>query len=210
MLEKTRERRRSTQDNVNIMLEDSASLKVADDSVATVLTSPPYCTRIDYAISTAAELALLGVGTGEEFEKLRASLMGTATVPSHASPSVFWGETCLGFIDRLVAHPSKASKGYYYKSHCQYFESLYTSISEIARVLRPSGKCAMVVQNSYYKDILNDLPQVCIEMAEHCGLQLTRSQRFEVRSSFSPNKRARHYVDADRQEYEEVLIFQAT
>src|SRR4051794_18847070 len=38
-------------------LADSRSLPLADESADFVLTSPPYCTRIDYVVSTSFELA---------------------------------------------------------------------------------------------------------------------------------------------------------
>ena len=44
-----------------------------------ILTSPPYCTRIDYAIATRRELAVLGANPGEVRE-LRESQIGTPVI----------------------------------------------------------------------------------------------------------------------------------
>ena len=45
-----------------------------------VLGSPPYCTRIDYAVATRVELSVLGFSTSEQL-MLRRTLIGTTTVP---------------------------------------------------------------------------------------------------------------------------------
>src|SRR5262249_3028838 len=42
-----------------ILLADSTHKTLPDDSIDLVVTSPPYCTRIDYAAATRIELAVL-------------------------------------------------------------------------------------------------------------------------------------------------------
>ena len=118
-----------------------------------------------------------------------------------------WGETCNRFLDKLYSHTSKASKTYYFKNHLQYFASLYASIREISRVLKRDGKCAMVVQDSYYKDIRNDVPKMVIEMARAHGLALQRQETFvSGRSMVGMNKKAREYISG-RKTKESVLCF---
>ena len=142
-------------------------------TAAFVLGSPPYCTRIDYAMTTCAELSLLGFGRDSGFRDLRRELVGSATVPKVIPrTSEKWGSTCLGFLETLRQHTSKASATYYYKNHLQYFRSLSASIQEISRVLKPEGRCVLVVQDSYYKDLHNDLPVMLAEMATSRGLAL--------------------------------------
>lgn len=199
---------RKVQQRLEIALGDSSSIPLEKESVSTVLTSPPYCTRIDYAIATAGELALIqGAGA---FDTLRLSLMGTAKIRPTVAQSLLWGPTCLKFLEDVYEHSSVASKSYYYKSHCQYFDLLYRSIEEIGRVLKPGGNCALVVQNSHYKEVLNDLPTICIEMAEGHGLALSEAHTFDVKNSFSRlNSRATKYSEASaRVEREEVVILE--
>ena len=50
---------------------NSESLEIEENSVDLVLTSPPYCTRIDYAVATSVELALLGFQKKTDFADLR-------------------------------------------------------------------------------------------------------------------------------------------
>ena len=65
----------------------------------------------------------------------------------------------------------------------------------------------MVVQDSYYKDIHNDVPKIVSEMADDYGLSLRRRADFESnRSMVGMNKHARKYV-AKRKNNESVLCF---
>lgn len=162
-----------------IGVSSSEQIPLRRESVDYVLSSPPYCTRIDYAVATLAELSLLGYGLNSGLVELRRHLIGNATVPKIApEASINWGATCLRFLDCLKVHSAKASATYYHKSHLQYFDSLARSMSEIARVLKPGGNCVLVVQDSYYKDIHNDLPTILTEMAAPRHLDLKNRKDF--------------------------------
>jgi SAM-dependent methyltransferase len=159
----------------------SENLPLEERSIDIVLASPPYCTRIDYAVATSAELALLGFGSDAEFNKLRRELIGSTTVPKILpETSDDWGTSCLSFLEKLRVHSSKASATYYYKNHLQYFRSMSTSIGEINRVLKPGGTCVLVVQDSYYKDLHNDLPAILTDMAGCKKLNLEKSFEFPL------------------------------
>jgi DNA modification methylase len=157
---------------VQLLVADSAELPVSTGSVDLILSSPPYCTRIDYAVATMPELAVLGFHPDGNLQDLRRRLIGTATVP-HAvdEPDEAWGDECLTFLRCVANHPSKASSGYYYKSHVQYFAKLYRSLREIVRVLSANGRSVLVVQDSFYKDIHNDVPAIVGEMLAGLGMK---------------------------------------
>ncbi|WP_455180967.1 hypothetical protein [Azospirillum melinis] len=164
---------------VKIGVASSEEIPCGEGAYDLAVTSPPYCTRIDYAVATMPELSVLGIGAGNAFDKLRRKLIGNSTVPKVApEPDSRWGDTCISFLSKVKQHPSKASGTYYYKNHVQYFSSLYKSVAEVSRSLRPGGKCVVVVQDSFYKDIHNDLPQVVIEMGTAAGMSLTEKREF--------------------------------
>ena len=193
---------------VNISVGSSDKLPLPDNAVDFVLSSPPYCTRIDYAVATRVELAVLGYRTESEFDDLRRMLIGTSTVPRVApSPNKNWGKTCNLFLEKVAAHKSKASASYYLKNHLQYFDSIYNSIGEISRTLKTNGACVLVVQDSYYKDVHNDLPQMIVEMSDHQFLELAQHIPFRhQRTMAGVNPEVRKYrskVDA----VESVLCF---
>jgi hypothetical protein len=175
-------------------LASADSLPLGTRSVDLILSSPPYCTRIDYAVATMPELAVLGFG-GNRFTELRRALTGTLTVNGLMPDiSLSWGRTCAQFLKKLRSHPSKASETYYLKTHLQYFASIERSLCEIVRVLRNGAQCILVVQDSYYKDIRNDLPRVFIEMAELKGLRAVRKEDFNLsRTMARINPRTKKY-----------------
>jgi SAM-dependent methyltransferase len=194
-----------------ISTASSESLPLDDASVSYVLSSPPYCTRLDYAVSTSPELAILGYGFGSDFDTLRRQMIGTPTVPQTASDvEADWGLTCQRFLSSLKSHASKASATYYFKNHVQYFRSIAASVSEISRVLKPSGRCMLVVQDSYYKDVHNDLASIITEMSEARGLCLRDRLDFRLRrtmAGINPGaSRYRTTFDA----VESALLFEAT
>lgn len=193
--------------NAALRIGNAERIDLKSNSVDAVVSSPPYCTRIDYAVSTALELAVLGYGKSE-FEGLRRSLTGTSTVERTIGEiHDAWGPLCLNFLEKMKVHPSIASAGYYFKNHVQYFRSISFSINEIARVLRPNGLCFLVAQDSYYKDIHNDVPAIISEMAGSAGLQLVRRVDFSTSQSMAKvNLKSKQYVSR-RSATESVLCF---
>ncbi len=194
--------------DVDVSLGSSEQIAVESSSVDFILGSPPYCTRIDYAVATAIELAILRFDK-RSFDLLRRSLMGTSTVPPNdLKYCPEWGRTCIRFLSRLYGHSSKASRTYYFKNHIQYFNSLHISIRELSRVLKRHGACVLVVQDSHYKDLRNDVPQVTEEMALHYGLVLRRRENFiSNKSMVYMNQRASKYLTT-RTTVESVLCFE--
>jgi len=155
-----------------LTVADSTELPLKSQSAAAAVSSPPYCTRLDYAVATAPELAVLGF-SANRFRVLRDSMIGTTTMIEH-SPAIefMWGPTCAQFLGEVATHPSKASSTYYLRSHLQYFDAVARSLREIDRVLLPSSRCILVVQDSYYKDVHNDLQSIYGDMADALGWAL--------------------------------------
>lgn len=176
-----------------------------DASVDLILTSPPYCTRIDYAVTTGVELAVLG-RRKSDVHSLRDQSMGTSTIRGSLPVSLpSWGRTCLDLLDRVGDHPSKSSGNYYLKTFLQYFDDLSRSLQEVARCLKTGHKAVVVVQDSVYKGILIDLPTIAEEMATALGLCLESRDEFPaVRNMRRVNTRSRAYLD-DTTSTESVL-----
>jgi SAM-dependent methyltransferase len=181
------------QRNARVEIADSTCLPDADISFDAVVCSPPYCTRIDYAIATKAELAVLGLPCDLSFLALRRSLLGSTTIGRGPEMSVCrsWGRSCLNLLDAVRNHPSKASGSYYLRGFIRYFTGLYDSLSEISRVLKDNGICWTVVQDSYYKTEKVDLPRIVGEMAHSLGWKLEYQVDFrQARSKGSLNSRS--------------------
>jgi DNA methylase len=164
-----------------IRIGDSTSIELPPNSVDLILTSPPYCTRIDYTAATRVELALLHSMTKLDVRELSRRMIGSTRVPlGTIEPHLGWGDTCAAFLRNLKAHPSKASSGYYYRTHLDYFQKINNSISLVADTLKEDGLAIFVVQDSYYKDIYNDLPKIITEISESQKLRLKRRDDFKI------------------------------
>ncbi len=163
-----------------IGLATSTSLPLLPKSVAAVVSSPPYCTRIDYVMATRPELAVLGY-TNDAITTLRATMLGTPTMTQQV-PNVMdeWGGTAAELIRQVSTHSSRASGTYYRKYFLQYLGTLWESLSELRRVLRDGGSICLVVQDSYYKDLSVDLARIITEMFATLGLAPASLHLFSV------------------------------
>jgi DNA modification methylase len=198
----------SAQADCIIEVASSESLPIPANSVDLVLSSPPYCTRIDYAVATSPELAVLGLKLGNQLRELRGKLIGTPTIQgtSHA-PDPIWGTSCNAFLNKVGHHPSKAAKSYYYKTYTQYFAAIARSISEIGRCVKSGGNCIIVIQDSYFKGIRADLATMFTEIASASRLTLSRRIDFPMSRTLAHiNTRSRLYR-ASSASVESVLCF---
>jgi DNA modification methylase len=175
-----------------LRLATSTDTGIEDAAVDACVTSPPYCTRIDYAMMTRPELAVLGISQATVRE-LRESVIGSPTiVKSRPVEDPEWGPYVQDFLSAVKAHNSKASATYYLRYFLQYFDGMHRSLKELRRVLKPSGRCAIVVQDSYYKEICFDLGRGLTEMAMECGWTAMERMDFAAphrRANMNPSAR---------------------
>lgn len=193
-----------------ISLASSERLPLASASVQAVIASPPYCTRIDYAVATKPELSVLGCPLHNEFQTLRRRMLGGPVVsPDQPRPEKSWGPACLKLLDQVRSHPTKGSESYYYKLFVQYYGSIRRSLEEINRTLVARGYCVLVVQDSHYKEVHVDVARYVTEMALDIGWTLDKRMDFETRlvmARLNPKaQKYRTYAAAT----ESVLCFQA-
>nr|WP_161497305.1 DNA methyltransferase [Bradyrhizobium nitroreducens] len=169
-----------------IKLGDSTSVALPAGSVDMILTSPPYCTRIDYTAATRLELAVLHPLTKIDIPNLSRQMIGSVRVPTEKIEICSdWGETCSKFLRDVQSHPSKASSGYYYRTHLDYFCKMSNSIQNLSRSLKTSGLAVLVVQDSYYKDVYNDLPKMISEICSFHNLKLRRREDFRIQRTMA-------------------------
>ena len=202
---------RATASAVLVSVGTSTKLPVPDASIHLTLSSPPYCTRVDYAVATLPELSILGLERRSSFDELRRILLGTTTVPGKCDPTdPSWGQTCTRFLRAVKNHPSKASDGYYSKGHVRYFSHLFRSLQELRRVVVPRGRAVLVVQDSHYKEIHNNLPLIAVEMAAACGFAHLASRDFPLtRLLAASNPQVRKYRPVGVTATESVVFLSA-
>ena len=190
-----------------IQVAPSTALPLKKDTLSAVISSPPYCTRIDYAVATSPELAVLGLSE-MEFGKLRDAMIGTSTITDdRLAVDKSWGRTCQNFLKDVERHPSKASKSYYLRSHLQYFDGLNRSLKEIQRVLRAQSPCILVVQDSFYKEVHNDLATIVVEMASELGWHREERHDYELSQVMARMNKAAQKYRKSTGATESVLVF---
>jgi len=130
-----------------------------------------------------------------DYKRARQQLMGAATARNSCQSSPL-GRSCQELLERIRAHPSKASDTYYFQSHLAYFNDLASSLTEISRVLVPNGRACLVVQDSYYKEIHNDLPRILEEMGGMNGMTVTNAFPYQKKKTMRGlNKGSQVYLD---------------
>lgn len=181
---------------------DIRSMPFYGESIDVLIASPPYLTRIDYAISTMPEIYLLG---GEELLScIRHSTMGAPVITKGEKyQKQSWGTTCNFILDSIKEHPTKAAKSYYWKNIVQYFMDLDNALDEIKRVLKPGGKELIVVQSSYFKELEIPLAKIYCEFAVNKGFkaEIVRSEKVKnhlahVNTKSNSYKRGKVYYES--------------
>ncbi len=164
-----------------------------------VLTSPPYLNRLDYVISHLPEMLLLDAFHHVDVDSLRRSMIGTTKVLERRELDSRAGGTCLRLLAAVRKHPSYASEIYYLPIYTQYFNSMVKVFDTLKRVCAPGARGLLVVQNSYYKELLIDSTVVFGEMAELIGFSVRPLSREEVSTHYGNlSPRQLHYVPKKR------------
>ncbi len=183
---------------MSLVTASSHEMPLTAQSVDFILTSPPYLTRIDYAVAYTRELAVMGMDIAKD-RTLRSGLMGTTLIRNSgdlSEPPV--GSIGSALLKDISSHSSKASSGYYKKQACQYLDDLTAGLSEISRVAKSGAFLYLVVQDSFYKDVPVRLADICAEECEMRGWRVRKTAPELVKRTLtSLNTSARRYEKSD-------------
>jgi DNA modification methylase len=197
--------------HARILQGDARSLPIESGTIDFVLTSPPYCTRLDYPISTSFELAALGMESNVSLRRLRYASMGTPLVrpAKDDACAASLPSSVRRLLRNIESHPSKNSDTYYAQTYRQYFEDAMQGMGELRRVLRPNGKAVLVLQTSFYKEIAIPLPDLYVDMAERLGFRATTVVRIPVQKVLTDiNPSAQRHL-TERRYVEAVIAIEA-
>lgn len=136
-----------------------------------IITSPPYLTRIDYAMKHFPNLAIISGLIEFDFTELRKKMIGTPKIVDKGIVNAEWGELCTEVINKIKHHESYASESYYVWTYYQYFKSLYETFIRFKKLLKIDGKGLIILQDSFYKDVHIPLSDIAVEMLQLMGFE---------------------------------------
>jgi DNA modification methylase len=180
---------------------DSRTLGIHSNSIDGIITSPPYLTRIDYAMSTRPELLI--INNSSFLRSIREKTIGAPVIVDKTiGVNSIWGVTCLTLLKQVEAHSSKAARSYYLPNMLQYFRDVELSLRECIRVLKPKNQALIVVQSSYFKEHEINLGQIYTEICRNLNAQceivsreIVRGHMAHVNTKSSLYKNAKVYYE---------------
>ncbi len=183
------------------------ALLLGNQAFDACLTSPPYATRIDYIRGAIPELSVLGLSP-ESVERLRRESTGTPVVRGVRIAAQDLPASAAELVERIAGHGSRGSANYYAPWLRNYLARLHQTLEAVATSVKPSGRIAVVVQDSYYKTIHIDLQHLVEASLSASGRRLAGRQDFEVRHSMTHiNTVARRHLPS-RKHRESLLVFE--
>jgi hypothetical protein len=161
---------RASARDVRVLNEDFRHPPSSDASFDLLLTSPPYLNRLDYVVNHLAPLVLLSGMIPVDVDDLRRKMIGTTKIVDRVTPNAEWGRTCQELLDAIASHKSKASATYYLWNYTAYFRDMFRTLQLLKALARPHAVGALVVQNSFYKELVVPTPKIVAEMAQSIGI----------------------------------------
>jgi SAM-dependent methyltransferase len=128
----------------SIEFGDARNIKLADNSVDYVLTSPPYLNAIDYLRGHRMSLVWLGYSISE-LRNIRSSSIGAERGPDEFAPVSDAVYQSIGEVEKLPRR--------YQRMIERYVIDIGLMIEEIARVLKPGHRAKFIVGNSCLKNV---------------------------------------------------------
>jgi len=179
--------------NIELYCCDARSIPINNACFDILLTSPPYLNRLDYVINKLPEILILSLIEDQDLDLLRKNMVGTTKIVEKGKPSTEWGPTCLGILDEIKNHSSRASNTYYIWNYYKYFKDIFTIFKQIKRLARPNARGILVVQNSHYKEIQIPVAKIFEEMSRGIGIEISEVKNISVKSHMGllcPKQRA--------------------
>jgi SAM-dependent methyltransferase len=152
--------------NVDIRLGDARNLaSVGNAEVDAVLTSPPYLNAIDYMRGHRLSLVWLGHRVSD-LRHIRANSIDSERAPNHPQSAHLFKDIQepMGAVEELSSRRASMV--------ARYSEDIYRLMSEVARVLKPTGRAILVVGNSCLKGAFIQNSGGVIKAASMVGLRL--------------------------------------
>jgi DNA modification methylase len=161
-----------------IRVGDARKLKIANETVDLVITSPPYLNAIDYLRCSKFSLVWMG-STIEELRNIRSGAIGTE-VGDYVSLDRGLSSKLIRSL-RLNHRLSRRDKAVL----SQFITDMYRAINEVSRVLVPGGRAIYVIGENTISGTCIQNAKIIRTLAELAGLKL----RTQDTRKLPPNRR---------------------
>jgi hypothetical protein len=185
-----------------VKLGDARDLDIESESIDLVLTSPPYLNAIDYLRCSKFSLVWMGYNVGE-LRRIRGDSVGAEAMSERASETE-WVKT---LIKQLRLKPILSSRHHGLLS--RYVWDMGQVMSEVSRVLRPSGRAVCVVGDSTVRGTFIRNSSIVEIVAQTHGLKLNSRQSRTLpanRRYLPPPKQGQSDTTMDARMRREVVI----
>ena len=190
-------------------LGDARRLRVREETIDLVFTSPPYATALDYPrahfLAVAWLQAALGVSL-EDYLTKAANYIGS--VRGRVATRIPTRSAAQPPRDRLIRdHPTRRASPLQAKRAQRYFSDMDQALGEIARVLKHRRHAIIVVCPSHIRKIVVPTQEVLVELGR--GHDLRLKNRYT--RTINERRRILPYLQESfgkRMDTEYVLIFQ--
>lgn len=136
-------------------------------TVDAIITSPPYLNRYDYSRTYSLELLLLFADDFAALKQIRHSLL-RSHIESRPAPTNDARLPALDEIQKNIA-PKRLNNPRIPIMITGYFEDMNRVIQEMARLMKPGGRVALVVANARFEGELTPVDLMLSELAEAAG-----------------------------------------
>ncbi len=152
-------------------LADARSLPHPPESVHGLITSPPYANRHDYSRIFHIDLLLLGQTESSVTDfrhqsfrshvEARQPLSFAGRLKAYSEPTLLQ-EKLASFPADFDNRIPRLLRGY--------FEDMFLTLQEVARILHPGGVAAVVIGNVRYAGIMIPVDEILRQLASQAGL----------------------------------------
>ena len=155
---------------------DARKLPIESSCIDGLITSPPYANRHDYSRVFHIELLLLGAAESDVTNLRHRSVRShvEAKPPRGFTHQLDMYQPPALLKEALEALPTSTDDRVR-RMLLGYFEDLYLSLLEVARVLRPGGRAAYVVGNVRHAGVMVPVDEMTAELARQAGLEFEAS-----------------------------------
>ena len=153
-----------------------------------IVTNPPYVSSIRWVETFKLEAWWLGlVRSRAELQALDRAMLGTERLEESSAPGAAEIERLPAACAREpVARLAADGEGKRARVVQRFVIGLHRALESAARTLRSGGRAVVKVAPSRLKQVLVPTPQLCVELLEGCGLELTGV----VEDGYAPGSRS--------------------